>query len=199
MEREADMQTIPKQPRTKSPSLETPQPDAARGTQSPQEQHLNETVQHAYQASVEGIKSAYLDAQKEHLAAYLTYLGSLQQTSNANPAPTLEYLNDLARAQGDVHAAAEAHRKFVLANADRQVSGQKALIEAATTYSQAVRESNAKLEEQVRKHNQSIAEAIKEALLNMDVRTVDIPSLSLLYQSLRRMSAAHSSGAATSI
>ena len=188
---------IPKQPRTRSPSAGTSQDDAPSSVQSTAPQKVNQNIEHTYRASVEGIKSAYLDSQKEYLAAYLAFLESLQQAAKANPDPILEYVSDLTRAQSDAHATAEAHRKFVLSHVDRQVSDQKALIDAATAYSQSLRESYAKLEEQVRQHNQSIAEALKEALLKMDVRTGDVPLLALLFQGLRIMSAARPSSAAT--
>src|SRR5262245_51050394 len=153
---------IPKQPRTNTPSAENSQPE--EGASNPASPESNETVKHAYQASVEGIKSAYLDAQREQLAAYLAFLEALQQTAKARPDAILEYLSDLARAQSDAQGTAEAHRKFFMTHAERQGADQKTLIDAATAYSQSLRDSYTKIEQQVRQQNQAMAEELKEAM-----------------------------------
>ncbi len=182
---------IPKQPRTKVVA-EASQPDAKpvateAGSASTTEE-LNGQLQQSYASYNESVNAATLQAQLDLAKAYLAYLEALQQQSaSSGPDHTLEYWKEVLKAPDDVPAILDAHAKFALANVDRQSQFQKALIEASTVYSQNVRDIWAKLQSDMEKHNQEIADSLKDVLLKVNASAATIPALSLLYQNIRTM------------
>jgi hypothetical protein len=192
---------IPKQPRTKSSARDTADDETAssattesgsasetRAAGADADADVNKTLQDAYSSYVASVNSAHLQAQLEQAKAYLAYLESLQQQV-PNPAsdPTLAYWQSLVKAP-DMQAMADAQKTYALASADHQANSQKAVADAATAYSQNTREIWEKLQGEVERHNQNIAEQLKNALLKIDVSPAHLPALSLLYQGLRSMS-----------
>jgi len=185
---------IPKQPRTKSPAPEVAQPES-QPTGNPSSvplsaEDLNKQLQQAYSSYVENINSANLSAQLEHAKAYLAYLETMQQyQAKSGSDPALEYWKEILQARDNTQASADAHRKFALANVERQATYQKAVTDAVMAYSQSTRDITDKLQSDVGQHAKEMADSLKDALVKVDVSTANIPALSLLYQSIRTMGA----------
>jgi hypothetical protein len=186
---------IPKQPRTKSPSVEAaPQREASPGGAAPKADDVNQHLQQAYASYVENINSANLRAQLEHAKTYLAYVERLQQEAQLGSNPLLDYYKEVVQAYDDKQASADAHKKFALASIERHAAAQKAVTDAATAYAQKAREISEKLQSEVGQHCNEMAESLKDALVNVNVSTAHVPALSLLYQSLRTMSAPAAGG-----
>ncbi|MEI9849777.1 MAG: hypothetical protein WDN24_01685 [Sphingomonas sp.] len=181
--------TIPKQPRTKAPSAATPEPAEAYTEQADASAPEPDDLQKAAAAAAEAVSAAYLDAHKEQLAAYLSYLERVLRLEREAADPSADFVNEFSRAQGDPQAALDAHRKYLQSNIDRLVSSQKEFIDAAATYLRSLQDSHQKLDEQVRKYNQAAADTLREAVIRTEVRPDNAQSLALLYHGLRTMDA----------
>jgi len=191
---------IPKQPRTKPTAGE---PDSESTGSQPNAlltaEDLNKKLQEEYSSYIKGVNSAYLQAQLDHAKAYLAYLETLQrQPVKSASDPTLELWKEILQAPGDAQAVADAQKKFASASVDQHAAYQKALVDAATAYSQSARDIWDKLQGEVGQHTKEIADTLKDALLKVDVSAASIPALSLLYQGLRTMSATAASEPAKS-
>jgi hypothetical protein len=187
---------IPKQPRTKaSESTESVQPEdkSAAVSQSPAAsatEDLHKQLQETYSSYLKNVTSANLNAQLELAKSYYAYLEKLQQPTTSGSDPALEYLKEMIQAHGDTQAAADAQKKFALARVDQHAAYQKAVADAATVYLQSTRDIWEKLQSEVGQHNKEIANALKDVLLNTEVGPTSIPTLTLLYQSIKTMSTA---------
>ncbi|MEI9989088.1 MAG: hypothetical protein WDM86_03535 [Rhizomicrobium sp.] len=160
-------------------------------------QDLNEQIQQAYKGYAEELNSAYADAQTAHAKAYLAYLDALHQIVQPGRDPTLEYWKAVLQAPQDAQATLDAHHKFLVAAADQQTTSQKAVASAATSYTQAIHEIGEQLQNDVKQHNTTIANTLKDAVLNANFNVADIPVLSAFYQGIRATSAAPESDTST--
>jgi hypothetical protein len=193
--------TIPKQPRTKASA---PKPAAAASAAvaaaadtaaaaadaataaADAGAELTQQVQDASTGAAQALGAAYLEAHRQQVAAYLSWLEQLGQS--AKDAPKAAAMGAMP-SQKDLAATTEAHRNYLLAQVDQHVAGQKAMLEAAASYVQAMKDTQDKLDEHVRQHNQAVADALKDALVKTEVRPDNVQSLALLYQGLRSMGA----------
>jgi hypothetical protein len=175
--------TIPRQPRTKASSPAAASRAAEPAAEADKAYKASADLQQASAGASEAIGTAYLNAHKEQVVAYVGWLEKLIASAGAGTAPEAY----AGAAPADVEAATQAHRNYLLAHVDQQVAGQKALLEAASTYVQALKESQDRLDEQVRQHNQGVADALKDALVKTDVRPDNVQSLALLYHALTTM------------
>lgn len=184
---------IPKQPRTKASESVQPEDKSGAVSQSPAASttdNLHKQLQEAYSSYIKNVTSANLSAQLELAKSYYAYLEKLQQPTTFGSDPALEYLKEMIQAHGDTQAAADAQKKFALARVDQQAAYQKAVADAATVYLQSTRDIWEKLQSEVGQHNKEIANALKDVLLNTEVGPTSIPTLTLLYQSIKTMSTA---------
>jgi len=142
-----------------------------------------ETTQEVHRASaeaVEAINIAYLNAYKEQVGAYLAWIEKLMASTKGTPVYS-------AQPTVGVVEAAEAYRTYLLAQLDQQVAVQKAVLEGAPSYVQALKESQDKLEERVRQHSGAMADALKDALVKTEVRPDNVQALAVMYHALRTM------------
>jgi hypothetical protein len=191
------MSQIPKQPRTKAGGQDASTGESANATsaesrsdtRAPPEQ-LNKALQDAYSSYVRNLNSAQLQAELDRAKAYLSYLEALQQQAT-NPAshPALTYWQQLVQAR-DAHSVAEAQKQYVLASLEHQATIQRTAADASTSYLQQTKDIWERLQSEVAQQNQEIANSLKDALLKVDVGPEHVPALSLLYQSIRSVSAA---------
>jgi len=180
---------IPKQPRTKPPAPAEAETQSGGGQSSASTtEDLNKQLQEAYSAYVRNINAASLHAHLEYAKAYLTYLNAVQQTPS-DTAAALDFWKDILSGHDQAQAVGDAYKKAAQASIDQQVNMRKTLADAASAYSHATREVWEKLQDDLAQHNKEIGDALKEALLKVDVGPANLPALSLLYQSLRSMSA----------
>jgi spore germination protein GerM len=191
------MSQIPKQPRTKAGGQDAPTGGRADATSAQPRTDLpappedvNKALQNAYSSYVRSLNSAQLQAQLDQAKAYLSYLEALQQqVTNSASHPALSYLQQLVQAR-DTHSVAEAQKRYALASVEQQATAQKAAADASTSYLQQTKEIWERLQSEVARQNQQIANSLKDALLDLDVGPESAPVLSLLYQSIRSMSTA---------
>ena len=137
---------------------------------------------------MKNLNSAQLQAQLDQAKAYLSYLEALQQQAT-NPAshPALTYWQQLIQAR-DAHSVAEAQKQYALASVEHQATTQRAAADASTSYLQQTKDIWERLQSEVARQNQEIANSLKDALLKVDVGPEHVPALSLLYQNIRTVS-----------
>src|SRR5262249_12242563 len=145
---------------------------------------LNKQLQEAYSAYVRNINAASLHAHLEYARAYLNYLQTVQQNPN-DAAAALDFWKEILSGHDQTPAGGVVYKKAAQTSIDQQANKQKTLADAATAYSQTTREIWEKLQNDVTQHNKEIGDALKDALLKVDVGPANLPALSLLYQGLR--------------
>ena len=94
--------------------------------------------------------------------AYLSYLEALQQQAT-NPAshPALTYWQQLIQAR-DAHSVAEAQKQYALASVEHQATTQRAAADASTSYLQQTKDIWERLQSEVARQNQEIANSLKD-------------------------------------
>ncbi len=179
--------TIPKQPRPKS---EVADDAPTRSEAAAAKQDAGELLQQLNKSYWEQIQAAQLDAQKDYVQAVLNYVEALQreQEKSARMSGAGYWKEVWDSYQSSPQSVADLQRNYWLAALDQHTSSQKALSEAATAYSQRLREISEKLQSLMERQNTAVASSLKDILLRLDVRPADIPTLNLLYHGLRTMS-----------
>jgi hypothetical protein len=150
---------------------------------------MNQLLRQVHQSYWEAVQAAYANAQKECAEAVFGYLGAVQgERDKAGAAASSESLKDAWQQWGQQgQVPADVYRKYWLGNFDQQASAQKAMIDAATQYSEALRSINNRFYGQIGEQNAALADALKDALLRADARPADIPVLATLYHAMRTM------------
>jgi hypothetical protein len=191
------MSQIPKQPRTKAGGQDASTGESADATSAAARidsptppEHVNKALEDAYSSYVRNLNSAQLKAELDQAKAYLSYLEALQQQA-INPAsyPVVTYWQQLVQAR-DANSVAEAQKQYAMASVEHQATTQRAVADASTSYLQQTKDIWERLQGEVARQNQEIANSLKDALLKVNVGPEQVPALSALYQSIRSVSAA---------